>query len=147
MANFSLEQLLKYSPFEALLIAFNEAHGTQFNPRFVELVSATGTAGANLTARIKARGSLPNTDENRFKGQCDVTIARLDLGALFTTPFPVPFDGDILSHDVANVISQRTGIVFDKSDFDSVVFNQSSFTLKAAVNSLRWYGQMTIQKA
>ncbi|MNZ78922.1 hypothetical protein D3C78_975150 [compost metagenome] len=147
MANFTLEQLLKYPPFDALLIAYNDVKGTQLNPRFVELAQVINSNGADLTIRIKARDSLPNSDENRFKGQGDITVKRIDLGALFNTPFAVPFSGEILSHDVANVISQKTGIVFDKSDFDSVVFNQSTFTLQAAANSLRWYGQMTIQKA
>ena len=147
MANFTLEQLLKYEPFEAALIAFNEVHGTQFNPRFVELVSVVSSNGPDIVLRIKPRASLPNSEANRFSGQCDITIKRIDFGALFSTPFPVPFDGEILSHDVGNAISAKTGIVFAQSDFDSVVFNTPSFTLQAAANSLRWYGQMTIQKA
>lgn len=147
MANFPLEQLLTYTPMQAMLIAINDVHGTQLNPRYVELDKIVSSSGQNLVVRLKARTVMPNADENRFSGSGDITIKRLNLATIFPVPFVLDYFGEVVSHDVAKTITQRTGIVFDESDFDSVVLTPTSSILKASVNSLRWYGQMTIQKA
>ncbi|MNB72883.1 hypothetical protein D3C87_1085010 [compost metagenome] len=147
MANFPLEQLLTYTPLQAMLIAINDVHGTQLNPRYVEVDKIVSSSGQNLVVRLKARTVMPNADENRFSGSGDITIKRLNLATIFPVPFVLDYFGEVVSHDVAKTITQRTGIVFDESDFDSVVLTPTSSILKASVNSLRWYGQMTIQKA
>lgn len=147
MANFTLDKLLTYSPWEALLIAYNEEHGTQLNPRFVQLDKIVSSNGQDLVVRIKARASMPNKEENRFSGSGDILVKRLNLAAIFTRPFSMSYSGEVASHDVARTINQRTGMVFDTSDFDSVVLTPQNPILKASANSLRWYGQMTIQKA
>lgn len=147
MANFPLEQLLTYTPLQAMLIAINDVHGTQLNPRYVELDKIVSSSGQNLVVRLKARTVLPNADENRFSGSGDIAIKRLNLATIFPVPFVLDYFGEVVSHDVAKTITQRTGIVFDESDFDSVVLTPTNSILKASANSLRWYGQMTIQKA
>lgn len=147
MANFPLEQLLTYTPLQAMLIAINDVHGTQLNPRYVEVDKIVSSSGQNLVVRLKARTVLPNADENRFTGSGDVTVKRLNLATIFPAPFVLDYFGEVVSHDVAKTITQRTGIVFDESDFDSVVLTPTNAILKASANSLRWYGQMTIQKA
>jgi uncharacterized protein (DUF697 family) len=147
MANFPLEQLLTYTPLQAMLIAINDVHGTQLNPRYVELDKIVSSSGQNLVVRLKARTVMPNADENRFSGSGDITIKRLNLATIFPVPFVLDYFGEVVSHDVAKTITQRTGIVFDESDFDSVVLTPTNSILKASANSLRWYGQMTIQKA
>lgn len=147
MSNFTLDHLLTYTPFQALLIAFNDVHGTQLNPRYVVLDRIVSSNGIDLTVRLKAREVLPNADENRFSGTGDIAVKRLNLATLFPAPFVIDYFGEIVSHDVARTITQKTGIVFDESDFDSVVLTPTNAILRASVNSLRWYGQMTIQKA
>jgi len=147
MANFPLDKLLTYSPWEALLIAYNEVHGTQLNPRFVELDKVISSNGQDLVVRIKARNTMPNKEENRFSGSGNITVKRLNLAEIFSRPFVMDYTGEVASHDVARTINQRTGMVFATSDFDSVVVTPQNPILKASANSLRWYGQMTVQKA
>lgn len=147
MSNFTLDQLLTYTPYQALLIAFNDVHGTQLNPRYVALDSIVSSNGADLVVRLKALSVQPNVDENRFSGSGNIAVKRLNLAAIFPRPFVMDYFGEVVSHDVARTITQQTGIVFDESDFESVVLTPTNAILKASPNSLRWYGQMTIQKA
>jgi hypothetical protein len=147
MSNFSLDQLLTFTPYQALLIAFNEVHGTQLNPRFVGLDQVISSNGADLVVRLKAIPQRSNSEANRFTGSGDITVKRLNLADLFPNPFVMDYFGEVVSHDVARTITQRTGIVFDESDFESVVLTPENAILKAGPNSLRWYGQMTILKA
>jgi hypothetical protein len=147
MSNFSLDQLLTYTPFQAMLIAFNETHGTQLNPRFVGLDQVLSSEGPDITVRLKAIPQRSNSEANRFSGKGDITVTRLNLTDLFPQPFVMDYFGEVVSHDVARTITQRTGIVFDESDFESVVLTPENAILKAGPNSLRWYGQMTILKA
>lgn len=147
MSNFSLDQLLTYSPYQALLIAFNDTHGTQLNPRFVGFDRVVSSNGADLTIRVKALAQRPNAEENRFSGSGDISVKRLNLADIFPRPYIMDYFGEVVSHDVARHITQRTGIIFDESDFESVVLTPTNSILQASPNSLRWYGQMTIQKA
>lgn len=147
MANFTLDQLLTYTPLQAALIAFNDVHGTQLNPRFVELDKIVSSNGQDIVLRLKARTSNPNAEDNRFGGSGDITVKRLNLATIFPRPFVMEYFGEVVSHDVARTITERTGIVFDQNDFESVVLTPTNAILKASPNSLRWYGQMTVQKA
>lgn len=144
MANFSLEQLLKYTPFEALLIAYNEQHGTTLNPRYVALDSVLSSNGRNATVRLKARADLPNQEEKKFTNQGDIIIERLNIGELFNEPFYLRYAGRIVARDVATAITKVTGVVFDENDFIEDIITVSNNKLKASPNSLRWYGEMTI---
>lgn len=147
MANFTLEQLLTYPPLEAMMIAYNEVHGTQFNPRYIAVDKIISSSGADIVVRLKPFDIVPGPEINRFKGTCDITVTRLNLAEFFPRPFVIDYFGEIITHDVAKYITERTGIVFSKSDFNDEVLTPDNPTLQASVNSLRWYGQMTIQKA
>lgn len=144
MANFSLEQLLRFTPYEAALISFNEQHGTQLNPRYVELTEVIGSEGPQVSLRLKAASIPPNSEENRFTNQALITIQRLDIGALFAGAVRIPYSGQIVSYDVGRILTQRSGIVFDPSDFMDQVLTPESNILKASPKSLRWYGQLTV---
>lgn len=147
MANFTLEQLLQYPPYEALLIAFNDTHGTTLNPRFVQLDKVVASEGPVARVRIKATSVLPNKEDQRFSNQTELQVTRLDLADLFNQSFAIPYSGEIVSHDVARVISQRTGVLFEEADFVTEVITPTNNVLKAAPTSLRWYGQLTIVPA
>ena len=147
MSNFSLEQLLQMDPYEALLIAYNEEHGTQFNPRYVVLDAIVGSDGPQLTVRLKARADLPNKDDQRFSGTCTITVNRLNLADFFVDPFVIPYDTNITSLDVGNTINARTGIVFDENDFIRTIVTPESDMVEASPSSLRWYGQLIVAQA
>lgn len=144
MANFNLVQLLKYSPFEAMLIAYNDEHGTTLNPRYVMLDRIVSSSGPEITVRLKARPDTPNREEKKFSNQGDITVRRLNLSDLFDEPFYLPYSGRIVSGDVATAITKVTGIVFDENDFVEDIITVDNTTLRASPNSLRWYGEMTI---
>jgi len=146
MANFTLEQLLQYHPYDALLIAYNDIHASTLNPRYVELVGVVDN-GSSALVTLKARQGSPDDGEFRFSNQCEIEVIRLDLSELFGETLTVEYSGEIVSHDVANIISKRTGVVFDASDFEAVVITPENNQLVAAPTSLRWYGQLTILKA
>lgn len=147
MPNFSLVQLLKYPPFEAMLIAFNGVHGTTLNPRYVEIDGVPSAVGRSLQVKLKARRDLPNVEEKKFFSEGTITIDRLNLADLFNEPFYLDYPGEVVSHDVANAITKVTGIVFDRRDFVDEVINLSNNRLKAAPTSLRWYGEIEIKYA
>lgn len=147
MANFTLEQLLTYPPLEAMMIAYNEVYGTQFNPRYIAVDNVVGGVGQDIVVRLKPFDIVPGPEVNRFEGTCDITVKRLNLAEFFPRPFVIDYFGEIVTSDVAKYITERTGIVFSESDFDSEVLTPDNPILRASVNSLRWYGQMTIQKA
>lgn len=145
MPNFSLVQLLKYPPFEALLIAFNGVHGTTLNPRYVEIDGVPAATGRSVQVKLKARTDLPNAEEKKFFSEGTITVERLNLSELFNEPFYLDYPGEIVSHDVANAITKVTGIVFDRKDFVDEVINLTNSKLKAAPTSLRWYGEIEIK--
>ena len=147
MPNFSLVQLLKYPPFEALLIAFNDVHGTTLNPRYVEIDGIPSAIGRSVQVKLKARTDLPNAEEKKFFSEGTIVVDRLNLSELFNEPFYLDFPGEVVSHDVANAITRVTGIVFDRSDFVDEVINLTNTRLKAAPTSLRWYGEIEIKYA
>ncbi|MNP89219.1 hypothetical protein D3C85_16230 [compost metagenome] len=144
MANFSLVHLLKYDPFEALLIAYNDVHGTSLNPRYVMLDSVTPSLGRDVTVRLKARPDIPNEEEKKFSNVGEITVRRLDLTALFGEQFELEHVGEVVSHDVAKVIARVTGIVFDQNDFIDDVITIENNVLKASPVSLRWHGTLVI---
>lgn len=147
MSNFTLEELLQLPPLEAMLIAYNEEHGTQLNPRFVFVEQIVSSAGRNLTVKVTSRGDLSNKDTQRFSGSALITIRRLDLAELFTQPFIIDYAEAISSIDVGNNIYSKTGVVFDSADFVPDVITEENNVVRAGENSLRWYGEMTIVKA
>jgi hypothetical protein len=147
MANFSLEQLLQYPPLEALMISYNEVFGTQLNPRYVELVHVIPGEAGQCTVKLKARDVLPNKDEQRFFNTGEFALQRLNLGEVFAEEFSIEHVGEIVSHDVGRIITQKTGVVFDASDFVSEVLTPENNVLKAAPESLRWYGSLTITRS
>ncbi len=144
MANFTLEQLLRWPPYEALLIAYNEQYGTSLNPRYVDLGEVIGGEGPQVRVNLKASQGLPNSDERQVINQGIITVNRLDIGAMFAGVVNIPYSGQIVSHDVARILTQRSGIVFDRSDFLDVVLTPEDNILKPAPQSLRWYGQLTV---
>ena len=144
MANFPTERLLGFTPYEGLLIQFNEVHGTSLTPRYIELVSVNGTSGPLATVTLRAKDTLPNKEEKRFSGHCTFQLQRLDLASLFPDGVSVILAEGLLSHDIARIVGERTGIVFDSSDFDDVLVTVDDPVLQASIHSLRWYGQLTI---
>lgn len=147
MSNFPLEQLLQMSPFEAMLIAYNEEHGTQLNPRFIAIDQILSSDGPTLSLRLKARTDLPNKDDQRFSNACIITVERLNFADLFTAPFIVPYGEAITSFDVGRNITQKTGVVFDENDFISDVITPDNPIVRAGLHSLRWYGELTVAQA
>lgn len=147
MSNFTLTQLLQLPPIDAMLIAYNEEHGTQLNPRFVEVDEINGSTGPSITVRLKARPDLPNKDLQRFNGVGTITVNRLNLADLFTTPFSIEFSEAIASPDVGRNITQITGIVFDDNDFVKDVITAENPVVRAHPDSLRWYGELIVDKA
>lgn len=147
MANFTFEDLLTYSPFDALLIAFNETHGSALNPRFVALDKVVSSAGELLTVRVKAIPYSENMGRQPFKGQADINVKRFDIGEFFPSGHVIKDLEKMSSHDVARVIGDSTGIVFDPSDVVSEVITPENNILKASENSLRWFGQMKIHNS
>jgi len=147
MANFTLDQLLQYPPLEALLIAFNDTHGTQLNPRFVTVDQVFASAGPEVIVRLSAIQAAPNAEANRFINSCDITVVRQDIGEVFGHSFTVDYSGEIVSHDVASIITRRTGVVFAADDFLTEVITPETNRLVAAPTSLRWYGELAILKA
>lgn len=145
MGAFTLEHLLRMTPYEAMLIGYNELHGTQLNPRYVLLDEVIDSTGPDLTVRLKAASFPPNSEDKRFAGSGVITVQRLDIGALFgNAPVAVPLGTAMLSYDVARYLNQRSGIVFDPSDFVEKLITPEDNTLLASPHSLRWYGQLTI---
>lgn len=147
MSNFSLEQLLQWSPLEALLIAYNDKFGTQLNPRYVELVHVIPDDAGRAIVKLKARGVLPNADDQRFFNSGSFSIQRLDLGELFDSVFAIEQFDRIMSRDVARIITQRTGVVFDENDFIEDILTPENNILQVSPYSLRWHGQLTIVQA
>ncbi|MCY1285786.1 hypothetical protein D9M68_17900 [compost metagenome] len=146
MSNFTLTQLLQMTPLEALLIAYNETHGTQLNPRFVEVDRVIGSTGQQLSVRLKARSNISSREHQRFIGSGEFVVNRLNLSDLFTTPVQIPYSEAISSPDVGRNITQITGIVFDDNDFVKDVITVDNNVIQAHPESLRWYGEMTVEK-
>lgn len=145
MGAFTLEHLLRMAPYEALLISYNELHGTQLNPRYVVIDEIIDSTGPELTLRLKAASFPPNSEEGRFTGEGTITVQRLDIGELFgNVPVAIPTGGRMLSYDAARYLTQRSGIVFDSNDFVETILTPENNVLRASPNSLRWYGQLTI---
>lgn len=144
--NFTTEQLLQLPPFEAALIAYNDQHGTQLNPRFVELDGVVNNDGSWVTIRLKAREDNPNKEDRRFNGQCTITIERLDLGETIGT-VKIPYIDSITTPDVGSNITKQVGIIFDENDFIKDVITETNTVVRANPESLRWYGEMTVEKA
>lgn len=147
MSNFTLTQLLQMPPLDALLVAYNDVHGTQLNPRFVEVEQIGPSVGPDLTVRISARTGLSNREFQRFTGTGTFTVTRLNLADLFTAPVIIPFSEAIASPDVGRNITQITGIVFDDNDFIKDVITSENTVVRAHPDSLRWYGEMSVEKA
>ncbi len=147
MSNFSLEQLLQWPPVEALMIAYNDKFGTQLNPRYVEIVHVIPGDDGQAVVKLKARDVLPNAEDRRFFNSGSFSIQRLDLGALFDNVFVIEQLDRIMSRDVARIITQRTGVVFDANDFIEDILTPENNVLRASPYSLRWYGELTIAQA
>jgi len=144
MSNFTLEQLLQYPPLDALMICYNDVFGTQLNPRFVEVDRIEAGENGLATVKLKARKDLPNAEDQRFLNTGSFTLQRLHLGEVFDELFQIVHVGEIVSHDVGRIITQKTGVVFSPSDFVTEVLDHEQNLLTAAPESLRWYGSLTI---
>lgn len=144
MAYFTTVKLLTYDPTSALLIAVNDQTGLSLHPSYVEVGPILSANGNLATVKITARNIAPNLEEKRFLNGGPVEFTRLDLSSFFGGSFKIPYDGAISSLDVARIITDRTGIIFDDRDFQEAVITASANKLKASPNSLRWIGELTI---
>lgn len=147
MANFTFEDLLTYSPFEALLIAFNETHGTALNPRYVALDKVVSAVGELATVRIKAIPYSVSMGTQSFSGQCNINVKRIDLRYFFPSGYVIDGFEKLTAHDVARIIGDGTGVVFDVNDVEEDIITIENNVLRAGANSLRWYGQIEIHNA
>lgn len=145
MSTFALSDLLKYPPEEAMFIAFNIISGTNLNPRYIMVSERTPSTTAKMRVKIKAR-ECGEGEEVHAKGEGSILVNRLNLNDFFNGEVKVPFDGRITSMDVANIINQRTGIVFDSDDFIEEIIEEQGGTLKASPISLRWFGEVAVIK-
>lgn len=144
MDYFTTEKLLTYAPVSALLIAVNEKLGTSLHPSYVTVGEVTAPNGLLATVEISASAEVPNSQEKRFSGKGTVTIDRIDIGPFFGGQYAVKYDGAITSYDVARLITDQTGILFDERDFPDSVITAQSNKLKVSPRSLRWVGELTI---
>lgn len=146
MTNFTAADLLRYSPLEALFISYNEEHGTDLNPRFVEVVEVVPSTGPSVQVKVRARNHQPNSEKERATGEGTITVNRLDLNDFFGGSIKVPYENSVVSRDVVRLITQRNGIVFDESDVEDSLITPESNLLTANPNSLRWYGSVPVVK-
>jgi hypothetical protein len=133
-------------PLDALMVAYNDVHGTQLNPRFIELDRVTGSTEQQITVRLKARSHISSREHQRFVGNGEFAVNRLNLSELFTGGVQIPFSEAISSPDVGRNITQITGIVFDDNDFVKDVITVENNVIRAHPDSLRWYGELTVEK-
>ena len=146
MKFFTTEKLLTFSPESATLIAINERVGTTLHPSYVKVGEVTDPVGLLAKVEIEALLVPPNSQEGRFSNKGWVTIDRLDIAAFFNGQFVIDFGEAISSLDVARLITERTGILFDERDFVEAVLTEQSNKLVASSRSLRWVGELAIVK-
>lgn len=144
MSIFTTAELLTYKPTEALLILINESLGTSLNPRYVEIGDIVASDGLQATVEIKALVNEANEEPVRFTGQGTIDFTRLDIGQFFDGQYSLTYDVAITSYDVARMITDNTGILFDERDFVNSVITSDSNKLTASPNSLRWVGELSI---
>lgn len=138
MSSFPLNQLLAYPPFEAMLIAINEQEGTTLSPKHVTIDSIRPISTQAIGVTLKS------IDADRAGGLGEVIVERIHLASVFNQPISVSIDGEILSHDVANIVSKRTGVVFDEGDILAEIIDPENGFMRAAPTSLRWYGSIPV---
>lgn len=138
MSSFPLNQLLAYPPFEAMLIAINEQEGTTLSPKHVTIDSIRPISTQAIGVTLKS------IDADRAVGLGEVIVERIHLASVFNQPISVSIDGEILSHDVANIVSKRTGVVFDEGDIIAEIIDPENGFMRAAPTSLRWYGSIPV---
>lgn len=146
MTYFTTEKLLTYPPFNALLIAANDALGSSLNPKYVEEGAVLSTSGNLLTLEIVASTGDNNRLDKRFVNKGRLTVERIDLATFFEGSVEIEYGAAISSLDVARIIGERTGIVFEERDFVRSVIRPNSNKLVAAPHSLRWVGELTIER-
>jgi hypothetical protein len=144
MSFFTTEKLLTYLPINALLIATNEKLGLSLHPSYVSVGEVTAPNGLLATVEITARDEEPNSLEKRFSGKGTVTIDRINIATFFGGPYSIKYDGAISSFDVARIITEQTGILFDDRDFPDAIITAQSNKLVVSPRSLRWVGELTI---
>lgn len=147
MNYFTTEKLLTYPPVNALLIATNEKLGLSLHPSYVAVGEVYEPVGLLAKVEISSRTEVPNSEELRFTGKGWVVIDRIDISTFFDGQYAVTYDGAITSYDVARIITEQTGILFDERDFPDTVITAQSNKLVVSPRSLRWVGELTIVPA
>lgn len=142
MNYFTTEKLLTYPPVSALLIAANQKLGLSLHPSYVIVGEVYEPNGLLAKVEVAAR-----TEEGRFSNKGWLTIDRIDIGTFFDGQYVVTYDGAITSYDVARIITEQTGILFDERDFPDSVITPQSNKLVVSPRSLRWVGELTIISA
>lgn len=147
MNYFTTEKLLTYPPVSALLIAANQKLGLSLHPSYVTVGEVYEPNGLLAKVEVAARTEVPNSEEGRFSNKGWLTIDRIDIGTFFDGQYVVTYDGAITSYDVARIITEQTGILFDERDFPDSVITPQSNKLVVSPRSLRWVGELTIISA
>lgn len=141
------DKLLTFPPDRALLIATNDALGTSLHPDYVVVGEVYDVQGNLAKVDITSRTVEPNSLEQRFANKGFVTIDRMDISDFFDGSFTIEYSGVISSKDVARIISDSTGIIFDDRDFTETLITPQSNKLVVSPRSLRWMGELTIAPA
>lgn len=142
--------LLTLSPARALVAAYNDFTGLQIPPGQA-LFSAPQDAGDGMTqVSLSIRPPLSAVEVLPYTGVDTFQYQRMNLADLWAViessmseyTLPLPTTTKKIVEDLQTLF----GIVSDDNDFviEEILDGATQYTLKAAANSLRWVGEMTL---
>lgn len=147
MVTFTTEKLLTFTPEQALTIAINNALQLSLHPHYVTYTVKDSVDAKRATVEVAAKQTEPNVSDVRVKNKGTVVLRRIDLTEFFGMNYRIDYDQAIHTRDVARIITDRTGILFDDRDFVDAVLTPGTNVLTANPQSLRWVGSLTIVSA
>lgn len=147
MVTFTTEKLLTFTPAQALAISINNALSLNLHPDYVDFTVKQALDAKRALVEVAASQSEPNTLDPKVKNKGQVVLRRIDLVEFFGMNYRIDYDKAIHTRDVARIITDRTGILFDDRDFVDAVLTPGANVLTAHAQSLRWVGSLTIVSA
>lgn len=141
-------RLLKMAPKDAIIKMLNDENDTRFPSGVFDISEPVAGLERETTVNMAIRKSRSKLDEIPYSGEIDFTFQRLDLAEHFPSVLtgfrpPMPCSTQTLIDE----ITRRVGQQFFLEDFvleEISHSNAAPYSLKAKVESLRWFGSIEV---
>lgn len=140
--------LLRYTPREALAQIYNDAAGTDVNPRELGDIDIEDLGDGRTKATIHFIAPLDDFYPHRRTGTSVLYYNRYVLDELLQYGAYVPLHLPCTVHDVLARLQRNRKGLFDLNEFENAVITSSDpYRIEAKSTSLRWVGGFDVTVA